>query len=161
MKQYLYKPRYRGYLPPIFLNGIEVIWNKRTLPSSVQKIPFLKFLNARGKEKINFKTPPAPLREQESRDKMSSYIARQFFRFLRGVMGRQNWREVTWLKILIIGKIKGVYPATRRTIWECREGDLAQNRSVFRTLLSIYSQMLNCSILYMLSVKKLFLSTCF
>ena len=69
-------------MPPIFLNGVEVIWNKRTLPSSVQKIPFLKFLNAIGKEKINFKTPPAPLREQESRDKISSYITRQFFRFL-------------------------------------------------------------------------------
>nr|AGL95815.1 hypothetical protein [Streptococcus anginosus] len=49
MKQYLYKPRYRGYLPPIFLNGVGFIRNERTLPSSVQKIPFLKFLNAIGK----------------------------------------------------------------------------------------------------------------
>ena len=124
MKQYLYKPRYRGYLPPIFLNGIEVIWNKRTLPSSVQKIPFLKFLNAIGKEKINFKHPPAPLREQESRDKMSSYVARQFFRFLRGVMGDRLGGEVAWLKILTIGRTKGVYPATRRTIWEQLRGRL-------------------------------------
>ena len=124
MKQYLYKPRYRGYLPPIFLNGVEVIWNKRTLPSSVQKIPFLKFLNAIGKEKINFKHPPAPLREQESRDKISSYITRQFFRFLWGVMEPELGGEFAWLKILTIGRTKGVYPVTRRTIWEQSRGRL-------------------------------------
>jgi len=124
LKQYLYKPRYRGYLPPIFLNGVEVIWNKRTLPSSVQKIPFLKFLNAIGKEKINFKHPPAPLREQESRDKISSYITRQFFRFLWGVMEPELGGEFAWLKILTIGRTKGVYPVTRRTIWEQLRGRL-------------------------------------
>lgn len=90
----------------------------------MQKIPFLKFLNARGKEKINFKTPPAPLREQESRDKISSYIARQFFRFLWGVTGDGLGGEVAWLKILTIGRTKGVYPVTRRTIWEQSRGRL-------------------------------------
>ena len=32
--------------------------------------------------------------------------------------------EVAWLKILTIGRTKGVYPATRRTIWEQLRGRL-------------------------------------
>lgn len=32
--------------------------------------------------------------------------------------------EFAWLKILIIGRTKGVYPATRRTIWEQLQGRL-------------------------------------
>ncbi|EHJ57044.1 hypothetical protein Javan648_0026 [Streptococcus phage Javan648] len=47
---------------------------------------------------------------------MFSCIADQFFRFLRGVMGDGLGGEVAWLKILIIGRTKGVYPATLQTI---------------------------------------------
>lgn len=98
-------------MPPIFLNGVEVIWNKRTLPSSVQKIPFLKFLNAIGKEKINFKTPPAPLREQESRDKISSYITRQFFRFLGRGGERKKEGENSMAKKPFYRQNKGRLPS--------------------------------------------------
>jgi hypothetical protein len=76
------------------------------------------------KKKSILKHPPAPLREQESRDKISSYIARQFFRFLWGVTGDGLGGEVAWLKILTIGRTKGVYPVTRRTIWEQSRGRL-------------------------------------
>ena len=70
------------------------------------------------------KTPPPLSRAEESRDKVSSYVARQFFRFSRGVMEPELGGEVAWLKILTIGRTKGVYPATLRTIWKQLRGRL-------------------------------------
>ena len=69
-------------------------------------------------EVLKLKHPPPHLLRKESRGKVSSYVARQFFRFLRGVMEPELGGEFAWLKILIIGRTKGVYPANRRTIWE-------------------------------------------
>lgn len=69
-------------------------------------------------EVLKLKHPPPHLLCKESRGKVSSYVARQFFRFLRGVMEPELGGEFAWLKILIIGRTKGVYPATRRTTWE-------------------------------------------
>lgn len=50
------------------------------------------------KKKSILKHPPAPLREQESRDKISSYITRQFFRFLGGGGERKKGGENSMAK---------------------------------------------------------------
>ena len=39
-------------------------------------------------------------------------------------MGYGLGGEVAWLKILTVGRTKGVYPAPRRTIWEQSRGRL-------------------------------------
>ena len=82
------------------------------------------------REAVFFTSPPHLLRK-ESRGKVSSYVARQFFRFLRGVMGDGLGGEVAWLKILTIGRTKGVYPANRRTIWEQLRGRLGAKSFLF------------------------------
>lgn len=41
-----------------------------------------------------------------------------------GVIGGKTGGEVAWLKILIIGRTKGVYPAIRQTILEQLRGSL-------------------------------------
>ena len=50
------------------------------------------------KKKSILKHPPAPLREQESRDKISSYITRQFFRLLGGEGERKKGGENSMAK---------------------------------------------------------------
>ncbi|EID19386.1 hypothetical protein HMPREF1043_2223 [Streptococcus anginosus subsp. whileyi CCUG 39159] len=53
----------------------------------MQKIPFLKFLNARGKEKINFKTPPRTL--ARAREPRQDIILRRtpIFQIFKGCHG--------------------------------------------------------------------------
>lgn len=76
------------------------------------------------KKKSILKHPPRTLaRAREPRQDIILHHA-PIFQIFNGCHKHRLGGEIAWLKILIIGRTKGVYPATRRTIWEQLRGRL-------------------------------------